>query len=555
MTAEGETTAPTISVVSNLVISFPAGDANANKNFGKDAEGNVTGTFGANYALNALEMQVVANGKPLSEYGLSVSGATLEYRYDQNSFVKENSNVLKNTYGDYTIASSDLAALTAGDRGTIQYTLGSASENIYSLTTTNSGLSVAGRYAPYSMQVTITAANGKTTTLTATPTVLAAAPIYTVWSARPTVEVSGVSSSHASVRIYKNSDPSNAGADMFKNGENLTWSDWNKKNSSNTATVYMYVAAKSGSLDQEPATINQSKVSLKLSNISGNFTSATMTFAHNVASVGDFSAVYKFTPTELTKSAGIGGYKQGSASLGGLFGVSEYPDLYPMGKKTVDQLVIVYNGINITMPVNPITINNPLSPTTVHYVVQGEGSGFTVPADTYPADGSTVVLPGTQTWNSEGKRNEVSGGYTQATGSKTYQGYKYSRTQSSSSGCGGGTTNTDYYYQWTMVETKYESVGLIYTWTNTHTIVGWLVNGTRYAPGETVSVNGDTTITAVIDTAKGTETSVEDVAVYYNWDFTQGSEGTSMQGDDWKDLDTTDRIGDETNTIPFKEQW
>lgn len=551
VTNEGED-APVIDVVSSMEIVFTTSSLNDNQNFGKDSDGNVTGTFGATYTLNNLELQVLADGQPLSDYGMTLSAVNLEYLFDKNSFSKVDNTKSKNTYGDYTIDTADINTLVAGDRGTILYSLGSGSDGVYALTTTNSGLSVAGRYAVNSLKLTITRSNGETKELTAPATVLATAPVYTVWSSAPTVEVSGVSASHSSIRIYKTSNPANAGADMFQNGANLTWSDWNKKNSATEATVYMYVGAKSGSFDQEPATLYQSKVSLTLGNISGNFTSATMTFGHNVASVGDFSAVYNFTPSGLTQSAGIGGYKQGSTSL---LGVSTYPTIYPMGRKTVEQLIIVYNGVNITVQVDPITINNPLSPTTVHYVVQGEGSGYTVPDNVYPSDGTTVVLPGTQTWTSEGKRNEVSGGYTQASGSKTYQGYKYSRTETSTNSCTGATTNTDYYYQWTMVETKYESVGVIYSWTNTHKIVGWLVNDVQYDPGETVSVNGDTTITAVIETTKGAETSVEDVAVYYNWDFTQGSESTSKSGDDWADLNTTDVIGNETNTIPFKDEW
>lgn len=551
ITAEGDPEA-VVTVADDLQIGFTASDLNASKVFGKDAEGNVTSPFGTTHTLGNLELQVLANGKPLSDYGMSLGKVEIKYQYDDaTSFTKVNNSVSKNTYGDYTIATSDIGTLKAGSRGEIVYTLGSGTDGVYQLTTTNNTLALAGRYRATSISISVVTAKGEEIALPERAALVSAAPVYQVWSSRPTVEVSGVSSSHSSVRIYKKSNPANAGVDMFQDGANLTWSDWNKKNSADTATVYMYVGAKSGTFDQEPATLYQSKVSLKLSNISSNFTTATMTFAHNVASVGDFSAVYSFTPSGLTQSAGIGGYKQGSKST---FGVSTYPTLYPMGSKTVEELIVSYNGVTVTLAVNPITINNPLCPTTIHYVVQGEGSGYTVPDNVYPSDGTTVVLPGTQTWTSEGKRNEVSGGYTKADGSKTYTGYKDSRTVTETDRCG-NTTTTSYYYPWTLVETKYESVGTIYSWTNTHKIVGWLVNGVEYDPGETVSVNGDTTITAVIETTKGAETSVEDVAVYYEWDFTQGSETTSKSGDDWNDLDTTDVIGNETNTTPFKDEW
>lgn len=550
----GDTSAFTVTVASDVQIEILS---TGNINYGATDANNITGLFGQSYDLSTdnkgyVDVKVAINDIPIYEAMGSHPTLKLDYKLDTaNSFTK-GANMSTSKYGSgYTIASGDVSKLAG--TGLVDGLVNFGDDNveylgkgIYRLTT-NEKLSVAGIYVPAgNLTVQVSGLKDPFTESTST------APTFTVWSKNPTVEVTGVSSSHSSVRIYKKSNPANAGADMFRNGANLTWSDWNKKNSSSEATVYMYVGAKSGSFDQEPATLYQSKVSLKLGNISSNFTSASMTFSHNVSSVGDFSAVYNFTPSGLTQSVGIGGYEQGSKSL---LGVDTYPVLYPMGSKTVEQIVIVYNGVNITMTVNPITINNPLSPTTVHYVVQGEGSGYTVPGDVYPSDGSTVVLPGSQTWTSEGKRNEVSGGYTKADGSKTYQGYKYSRTETSTNSCTGATTNTNYYYQWTMVETKYESVGVIYSWTNTHTIVGWLVNGVQYAPGTTVSVNGDTTITAVIETTKGAETSVEDVAVYYEWDFTQGSESTSKTGDDWADLNTTDVIGDETNTTPFKDSW
>lgn len=536
----------TITVSSDVQIDILS---TGNIDFGGTKD-NPTGSFGQTYPLNEsnqgyVDVKVTINGVPIFDATNTHPTIKLNYKLDTDrSFPKAKDAALSTSVygGGYTLNKDDVSKLDDSlvdgyvNFGDGNYTY--LGEGVYRLTTQES-LPIDGLYVPYgNVEVKV---EGIDTAFTKSAST---APTFTVHSKVPTLTINSVSSNPSGARYYTTATPNS------KDG--MLTGSYNKKIDNFNAVVYMYVKAQGGSLDQEVVDIQLPTVTLGVSGIQSHNGitvnlpgSAPISFAQNAT-----------TATGEIGQATDGEYNEGFIGMGA--SVSKWPTLSPAGEQAINQITISLNVasgvmVPITMPItNEVTINNPLYPVKAHYVIPGEGSGYTIPNDVYPEDTHTVVLPGTQTWTSEGKRNEVSGGYQKVDGSKTYTGWTSSRDET---GTGCNATTTTYYQQWTLVETKYESVGIIYSWTNTHKIVGWMVNGVQYAPGATVSINGDTTITAVIETTKGAETSVEDVAVYYNWDFTKNGEVTSKPSEDWRDKDLTDRIDDETNTMPYKDQW
>ena len=356
VTAEGEG-APTVTVGSDMQIAFTNSDANANKNFGKDAAGTVTGQFGASYALSDLQLQVMAGGKPLSEYGMTLSSVKLEYRYDQNSFTKVNNTTSKNTYGGYNVATSDIASMIAGDRGTILYTVGAGADGVYALTTTNSGLSVAGRYAPYSMQLVITSSKGEETVITASAALLSTAPVYTVWSQKPTATVTGVSGSPSKQEkityTFANNCESNAPDFAVQTDNNSATSGVDTAN--NKAILYGDATADNST--QHNGSFSQPSLTVTIAGISDNCTASFILPGSGNASAITFSRTGNGTITN--KIGATGQLKTWTTSLILTHKLNAY---YGHGTQVISQLTVVKDGITVTFELDqPMTIVNPSS--------------------------------------------------------------------------------------------------------------------------------------------------------------------------------------------------
>lgn len=344
VTNEGEA-APVVTVGSQVDIAFTDSSANASKDFGKDGDGNVTGAFGTNYTLNNLELQVLAEGKPLSEYGMTLSGVQLTYKYDQNgSFSKVNNTTSKNTYGNYNVAAADVNSLVAGDRGTIEYTLGSGSNGIYALTTTNSGLSVAGRYRPYSLQLTITTAKGDTITMTAAASVLVKAPTYTVSSKKPVATITGITPS--------GENPTKV---TWTTANTVTFTATENKLSQYTdyaATVYALATADNST--QKHGSFTQPTLSITLSGF-GGASSATM-----ILPAGSASALtYSYTKDNQKVTNTLGSKTQIKTWSGCM--VTHTLDKYNgHGTQTISEVVMVMHGVSCTFALDdPLVITNP----------------------------------------------------------------------------------------------------------------------------------------------------------------------------------------------------
>ena len=347
ITNEGESE-PTITVGSQIDISFTNSAANASKDFGKDGNGNVTGAFGANYTLDALQLQVMAGGKPLSEYGMTLTSAKLTYKYDQTgSFSKVNNTVSKNNYGNYNINTADIGTLIEGDRGTIEYTLGSGSNGIYALITKNTGLSVAGSYKadPNSMVLTITTAKGETVEMTVAQSVVANAPKYTVWSKKPVATISAISPSG-------------------NNPTKITWTESNgdptftatgnmeSVRSDYAATVYA-LAKSDGNFDRPTLSITMAGM--------GAATNATLILP--AGNAGASALTYSFSgdgavTNTLGATAEIKKWEGGCLGLG----TQRLYAYYGHGTQTISQVAMTINGVTCTFTLeNPLVITNPSS--------------------------------------------------------------------------------------------------------------------------------------------------------------------------------------------------
>ena len=489
-TTEGETEADrTITVGSSIDIAFTSSSANASKNFGKDADGNVTGLFGTNYKLDALELQVLAGGRPLSDYGMTLSGVELEYRYDTSSFGKVDNTTSRNTYGDYTIATSDLNSLVSGDRSTILYTLGSGADGIYALTTTNTGLSVAGRYQVYSLQLTITPSKGDPITVIAPASVVASAPTYQVYSKKPVVKVNSISPAEGkSQRYYTASISSNGSVSV----DNMLTGDFNRK-TEYSALVHIYGG------DSNAYNAYLPSVVLELENMSQNFTSATMTFANNAKP--DKPAVFNFSPSaNPTATASIGDKADGSW---GIFS-STNPKIYPAGKQVVDALYVTgSSGVVITFTLdNAITINQPQYPLSANFTIHESYPG-SVPSTIYSEDGETITLPSadsiTTQWTQD-MTDTVNGAETE----KAHNKVDYYETWNDD--CDGAM-----YQQYTKhtVTITYDETETTYT--RTWKITGWQVGDRVYGLDHTdpVPITGNETVSAVITYSDGAKITTE----------------------------------------------
>lgn len=183
LTNEGESADATITVVSNVNVSFTNSDLNANKEFGK-TNGTVDGLFGQAYTLGNLEISVTtgSEGKPLSDYGLKVSSVKLSYAYDVGELEKVNNSTYRNKYGSYTVALGEFNGLLGGSAGKKEYSLASSNGGVCTLSPgDNNQLNVAGSYKATAMEVTIVSEDGMGEELVVNAPVTNA-PVYKVYS-------------------------------------------------------------------------------------------------------------------------------------------------------------------------------------------------------------------------------------------------------------------------------------------------------------------------------------------------------------------------------------
>ena len=347
-------------------------------------------------------------------------------------------------------------------------------------------------------------------------------PKFAVKSKNPTVKVTGVSpasSAHTTVRLYNTATPGDSA--------DLTTTMFSEVNmhTENTATVYMYATLKSGTFDMEAAHPKNPNVSLSMSGMSVDITSATMTFAHGTNRDYDAKFDFSYSNGVYTATKPIGGFKDGKDYS---VYVDTWPVLYPAGKAEVDTVTVEYGGKTYEVQLeNSITITNQLAPTVYADLTINETS-YTGTKRIYSADGETITLPNTS-WTQDGidvDSNATDTGW--VAGSTVISDYSY-RTYTTGALFWKETHHEYMPYAWK--EFTRTVTGAQTPYTTTYRIVKWTVNGQDYDVSKgPISIPADSAIqaTATVTSQKvlGTKTTTSTTSYLYG--YVQGTQ-TSTQ--------------------------
>ena len=368
------------------------------------------------------------------------------------------------------------------------------------------------------------------------------APKIEINSTKPTVTVTNVSTNANTDRYYLTSDPSSLNV--------ITGSYNNIFNNGYGAVVYMYVSAQTGTLDQEQVKIKYPTVTLGLTGVPTTHAGAEVTIGN--ASQSDTKHTFTFSAGSATASSTIGAgvdgvFNEGILGLGS--GVDSWPDFYPAGKQTISQIKIAVDGVNYVANLSAnVVINNPQYPIYAMFQnIQNIDSTYTgsTPANVYTQDGETIVikLPDATTGNvtiswTEDMSTTTSGEF--EVQSTTTRNVYTQRTQSS------GCSSTTYYTPYIETTTISTASSSTTTWVRTRSITGWKIGSNTYAPGETVTLKGNETITAVVGYTDGTKTTSSTTTTRTEIAYTaNGAETTTKpSGDRVTSVDgsTTDEV-------------
>ena len=342
LTNEGESEESTIRLVSNVNVSFTDSNGNASKDFGK-TDGVVTATFGTVHQLGDLELEVTAGNdrKPLSEYGMSVTGVELKYNYDQTCVPAAVGGIVTNQYGGYTIDSNSWTNLTSvANTEHIYNVIVSASGTNVVIGTNKKNMSVAGRYkAVGQMVLTIADENGNTTTINIGVKDLNA-PTYTVWSNKMAVAIDSIAP--ATGRTYT----------TINNNKDKEISKTSKL-SGNTAEVYCEIKKNGNGFE----ILTYPYVDLKLLNKS-SVGEITMTFTESGGGTvylyegerSNRNSSYEWSNSDVCRRY-VGDFKT--------TGLCSSSTVDGAGTLTSSQITISHDGFTYTMNVDEITIKNP----------------------------------------------------------------------------------------------------------------------------------------------------------------------------------------------------
>lgn len=486
MTSENNVT----KVVSTVYVTFAEGQS---QDFGVDADGNKTAAFMAQHTVSGLNVIL----KDFEGQALTISDVKLVYHYDGQS----------ETYGGYsgtnTIANPTYTTIS----------LDAVSENGTKFTqSTAATLFLAGGYTP----VFSFTANGKAYTST-TNSKWENLPAFTVSSKAPTVTISSVSINPSNARYYLTSTPTSL---------NVITGLSNKKIDDYNAVVYMYVAAQSGTLDQEQVVVMYPTVTLGLSGVPTTHQGVTMVFpgTNNNESMFTFEAA-KETATSKIGAGTDGVFNEGLLGIGS--GVETWPKFYPAGKQTVNQITVTYGNEIYTVNLShDVTINNPLISPEVTYKINDSTYTGAVPGNVRSEDGETitVTLPTIGAWT-ENRTSTTNGTFV------VQSGYPSTRNVYTEEQKPSGCSTTTYYTPYIETTTVSKATGSTTTWVTTHQITGWKVGNTVYLPGETITVTGNQTITAVITKTDGPKTTVSSTTTRTEITYTaNGDESTTNPG-------------------------
>lgn len=234
-------------------------------------------------------------------------------------------------------------------------------------------------------------------------------------------------------------------------------------------------------------------VKMTLNNVGNNFSGVVLEVPKGAGT--DTAQTYSFTSNgqEITQTIG---YADGKTM--GLSNISHSET----GKQTITtvQMAGKDNSVWTAKLNHQIVINQQKVAPELTFAGLGDYPNATTPSAiktsssgvTLSKDGSNsmiVTLPSV-TWSQEDqvandivKSNESTSNYGVCYYTSSWATYRYKYT----------------YYKYNRTETTWTETSSVDTYTNTYRVSGWTINGKIYAPGDTVTVDGNVTATAVIE--------------------------------------------------------
>lgn len=314
--------------VSRVYVTFAQDES---KDFGKDANGNVTAQFMTSHTISDLDMNIMDfEGKAIEVTG-GVTDVKLTFEYVSGTSA---------TYGGYTRYNStgqdELSKATEG--ATIIVPLTADSTGTHFVQGADATILYAGNYT-----TTISYKIG-TNTYTLDGSLLPEnAPKFTVSSVKPTVRISAISPTGTMNVDTSGSGSSGGSANGHKdNGATASRTD-------TAATVY-FKCAVANYLITKLHNYTRPSVTMTISGM-GNATHAEMSFGSGVHVYNGSTQTDKYEWTKNGTCARNIGYYNGRT------GRSDQKT--PAGTITSNALKFTYNGIEYTFSVPTITINNP----------------------------------------------------------------------------------------------------------------------------------------------------------------------------------------------------
>jgi len=338
-------------------------------------------------------------------------------------------------------------------------------------------------------------------------------PMFTVSSNKPTVKVTSVTPTDTK-RYYNAAVPANT--------SQIIEGNFSKKIDDYSALAYIYYDYQSGWVDQEYYRPVMPKVTLKLEGMPTTY-SATMLFKNSTNEA--YNTTFTFTNSAASSTKSIGYGTEGSTSN---WGQNVSIPLYPAGKQTVDEITVIYNNMEFSTKLSKaVTINQPTHPYWVDFVdIKSLDSSLdkTTPSRIYTTDGETVTLPATMTWQEIKKSADTSGlvedltGVTPTATDTLYWAYMYKDTS--------WTNWSADWYTYTVENKIYKTTTVATEWTVTNEIIAWTDGTNTYSPGESVTLHGNKTLTAVIRESHNndTETVTKNMIRTVTVSITQGSD-------------------------------
>lgn len=465
-------------VVNRIKVAFPDEYSQGNIELGKDAEGNVTGTFMQEHSISNLGLKITDNnGNALGE-GVNISDVYLMFTYKTGS---------SGGYGGYT--SDELTNASEGAKVTVK--MAKNGEGVF---VPESGqepkLVYAGEYysglffkvngTAYAYgdvngdgkEDTATVNIGGTLSTVKEKSMVTGTPVFSVWSNKPSVTITGVSP--AATETFSTTKTNGSVVVEVSGVSNFV--------SAQKDYAIVYMKAAKSALGNWGYTVPT--VTLKLDGMAA-FDTATLTMVNEADP--NTTHVFSFTPSK----------KEVTQSIGKSVGRSGGHDTkYLAGKVDFTEIPVTYNNMEFVVELaRTVTIEQMEAP----FVLSFANVPNAVPDEDRPtqvtANGSevTVHLP-RLTWTETSAADPV---YTKWTDWSKTKDIRTDYSTYSQKILWATYTRYDYYI-WTEYSRTRSVTGE--TMAQNKVIDGWIINGLVYPAGTTftISLTGDTTATAVI---------------------------------------------------------